>query len=136
MKVFQTVGLVMALATPAYGQQFTTAGEVKPILDATKANWIEVREYDGQDLLYFTHLMAWRCGIDQIFYTLNGGEEEGWKGEPCYEGEAQPNAIKATDVLPFVALPLGSVESVTVRLEYDDGSTDSATYQRGDILRN
>ncbi|SMH57567.1 hypothetical protein [Maritimibacter sp. HL-12] len=136
MKVFQTLGLIVALATPAFGQQFTTAAEVKPILDATKSNWIAVREYDGQDLLYFTHLMAWRCGIDQIYYALNGGSERPWDGEPCYEGEAQPNAIKAADVLPFVALPLGSVESVTVRLEYDDGSTDSASYQRADVLTN
>jgi len=136
MKVFQTLGLVLALATPAFGQQFTTAEEVKPILDATKANWIAVREFDGQDLLYFTHLMAWRCGLDQIYYALNGGDEQRWNGEPCYEGEAQPNAIKASDVLPFVALPLGSVQSVTVRLEYDDGSIDSATYQRRDVLTN
>ena len=123
-----------ALATAALGQQFTTAAEVKPILDATKAKWVSVREYDGKDLLYFTHLMAWRCGIDEIHYAVNGGAESAWKGEACYDGEAQPNAIKATDVLPFVTFPLGSVSSVTVRLVYDDGETDSATYQRGAIL--
>jgi len=125
---------VLALAGPALADQFTTAAEVKPILDATKAKWVSVREYDGKDLLYFTHLMAWRCGIDQIHYAVNGGADKLWKGEACYDGEAQPNAMKATDVLPFVTFPLGSIDTVTVKLLYDDGSTDSATYQRGAIL--
>lgn len=124
----------LALATPALGQQFTTAAEVKPILDATKAKWVSVREYDGKDLLYFTHLMAWRCGIDKIFYAVNGEADKQWKGEACYDGEAQPNAMKATDVLPFVTFPRGAIKSVTVRLVYDDGETDSATYNRGAIL--
>jgi hypothetical protein len=115
-------------------QQFTTAAEVKPILDATKAKWVSVREYDGKDLLYFTHLMAWRCGIDQIHYAVNGGKEKQWKGEACHDGEAQPNAIKATNILPFVTFPLGSVKTVKVRLVYDDGTTDSASYKRANIL--
>lgn len=134
MKSFRLTLAALALATPALGQQFTTAAEVKPILDATKSKWVSVREYDGKDLLYFTHLMAWRCGIDKIFYAVNGGGEAAWKGEACYENEAQPNAIKATDALPFVTFAQGSVSSVTVRLVYDDGSTDTATYQRGAIL--
>lgn len=134
MKVLKLTLAVLALATPALGQQFTTAAEVKPILDATKAKWVSVREYDGKDLLYFTHLMAWRCGIDEIHYSVNGGGDQLWQGEPCYDGEAQPNAIKAEGVLPFVTFPLGSIDSVTVRLKYDDGETDSATYQRAAIL--
>lgn len=139
MKTLRMTLAALVLAAPALtgsalAQQFTTAAEVKPILDATKANWISVREYDGQDLLYFTHLMAWRCGIDAIYYDVNGSGEKRWQGEECYEGEAQPNAIKAEDQLPFISFPLGSVGAVTIRLNYDDGSTDSASYQRGDIL--
>jgi hypothetical protein len=134
MKSWKMTLAALALATPAMAQQFTTAAEVKPILDATKSKWVSVREYDGKDLLYFTHLMAWRCGIDTIFYTVNGGAETRWKGEACYDGEAQPNAIKAEGVMPFVTFPLGSVDTVTIRLEYDDGSADSATYARGKIL--
>ncbi len=134
MKRFMMTLAALIVALPAAAQQYTTAAEVRPILDATKSKWVSVREYDGKDLLYFTHLMAWRCGIDKIFFAVNGGAETRWKGEACYDGEVQPNAIKATDVLPFVTFPLGSVNSVTIRLEYDDGSSDSASYERGKIL--
>jgi len=123
----------IAFALPVQAQQFTTAAEIKPILSATKANWVAVREYDGQDLLYFTHLLAWRCGLEEIHYTVNGGEEKLWQGEPCYETEAQPNAIKATDSLPFITFPLSSVETVSLRLLYDDGTQDTASFERAAI---
>jgi len=124
----------IAMAAPVMAQQFTTASEVKPILSATKANWVTVREYDGKDLLYFTHLLAWRCGLDAIYYSVNGGAEALYQGEPCHEGEAQPNAIKAANSLPFISFGLNSISSVAVRLVYDDGSQDSASYQRATIM--
>ena len=128
------LALAAGLVLPAAAQQFTTAAEVRPMLDATKARWIAVREYDGRDLLYFTNLLAWRCGLDEIHYRVNGGPETLWDGEPCYDGEAVPNAQKAADKLPYVPFPLGWVETVDVRIPYDDGGSDSAAYARGAIM--
>ncbi|WP_424943298.1 hypothetical protein [Aliiroseovarius crassostreae] len=117
-------------------QQFTTAAEIRPILEATQANWIAVREYDGQDLLYFTHLLAWRCGLEQVRYAVNGGEMQAFELEPCYMEEAQPNAIKSTEILPFVTLDLKAVNTVDVELFYDDGTTATGSYERGSIQIN
>lgn len=129
------IALAAALfALPVQAQQFTTAAEVRPILEATKANWVAVREYDGKDLLYFTHLLAWRCGLDGIYFSVNGGSETMWVGEPCYEGEAQPNALKSNNLLPFTSFALQSINSVNVRIVYDDGSEASASFQRAAIL--
>lgn len=133
--MIRKITLAAALfAFPLQAQQFTTAAEIRPILDATKANWVAVREYDGQDLLYFTHLMAWRCGLDSIYYSVNSGAEVLWNGEPCHDGEAQPNAIKATDSLPFTKFALQSVNTVNVRLVYDDGGEATASFARADIM--
>jgi hypothetical protein len=128
------LALTLGLAVPAGAQFFTTAAEVRPMLEATKSGWIAVREYDGKDLLYFTNLLAWRCGLDAIHYSVNGGAETRWDGEPCYDDEADPNGQKDANKLPFVSFPLGSVEQVDVRIIYDDGGTDSASYARRDIL--
>ena len=114
--------------------KFTTATEVKPILTATKTAWVAVREYDGNDLLYFTHLVAWRCGLREIRYRVNGAAEQVFEVEECYVTAAQPNAMKMETHLPYVILDIGTVENISVTLIFDDGTKDSATYQRSDIL--
>jgi hypothetical protein len=124
---------VFLAATPVFAQQMTTAAEVRPILQATRGNWIALRDYDGQDLLYFTHLESWRCGLDRVVYAINGGPLTDWAMEPCREGTAQPNAIGA-DRLPYAVLPAGSVQRVDVMVVYDDGTADSATYERAAVL--
>ena len=116
--------------------KFTTAGEVKPILGMTKGNWVAVRNYEGQDLLYFTHLMSWRCGIWDVRYGLNGEEpNEVFPMEPCYEDTATPNSMMVTEgFLPYITFPSDSVTSVSVELTFDDGTTDTAQFERGTIL--
>lgn len=114
--------------------RFLTALEVKPILAATEANWVAVRAFNGQDLLYFTHLLAWRCGLFEIRYAVNGGAEQVFPAEPCYVDTNAPNAIKAETVLPYLTFPLGSVAEVEISLLYDDGTTGSARFARSSIL--
>lgn len=124
------------LATgPALAQNFTTAAEVRPILEATTANWVAVRDFNGQDLVYFTHLLAWRCGLTEVRFSINSlAADYVWPMEPCYEGTAQPNAIKAEQYLPYVALPPGSVDTIAVVLHLDDGTFLKASFERAQVL--
>ncbi|PID35849.1 MAG: hypothetical protein CR993_08020 [Rhodobacterales bacterium] len=124
----------MAGGMPVAAQQFTTADEVRPILASTRGNWVAVREYNGKDLVYFTHLITWRCGLDGIYYAVNGGAETRLKAEPCHDGEPTPNAIKSEEFLPFISLPLKSLERIQVRIMYDDGKSDSVEFSRADVL--
>lgn len=112
--------------------QFTTALEVRPILGMTKSNWVGVREFDGQDLVYFSHLLAWRCGLWDIRYGINGAPADTVVAmEPCHEEFAQPNVM--TDVAtfpPYVAFPLASVDSIYIEIVFDDGTSDFAQFDR------
>lgn len=112
--------------------KFTTATEVKPILTMTKANWVAVREYDGHDLVYFTHLMSWRCGLSAMRYSLNDGPIESYDLPACDETAATPNAIP-NDWMPISGLPPQSVEKIYVEIYYDDLSSDSASFDRAGV---
>ena len=114
--------------------RFTTATEVKPILGMTRANWVAVREYGGQDLIYFTHLLAWRCGLHEIRFSVNEGAMQVWDMPACLEETNAPNAIDTDQGLPYIARPLGSVTALRVELLYDDMTTETASFERSDIL--
>ncbi|PCD77057.1 hypothetical protein [Pseudothioclava arenosa] len=124
------LGLV---ALPALAQPMTTAPEIRPILEATQSSWVALREYEGQDLLYFTHLLAWRCGLSEIRYGLNDAPPETvFAMEPCHLDTAQPNAITGADI--YLIESLGSVQSVSVEIIYDDGAVARMDYVRKAIL--
>jgi hypothetical protein len=114
--------------------KFTTAQEVKPILTATKGNWIAVREYDGRDLLYVTHLWAWRCGLSAVAVSVNEAPFVDWPLPPCHMKYATPNAVLEEDGLPYSTWDLATVATVSVQVVYDDLTMDIATFERGSVL--
>lgn len=115
--------------------KYTTALEIRPILGMTKTNWVGVREYEGQDLLYFSHLMAWRCGLWDISYGINGAPADTVVSmEPCNEDYAQPNVmVDIANFPPYVTYPLGTIESVYVEIVFDDGTSDFAQFDRNEV---
>ncbi|WP_406644919.1 hypothetical protein QEZ52_13615 [Aliisedimentitalea scapharcae] len=110
--------------------RFTTAVEVKPILSMTKANWISVREFNGEDLLYVTHLWSWRCGLLEVKVGVNGDSPQPWPLPPCHLNDPTPNAIKESDGLPYRNFGLGQVALVEVHVTYDDLSTENVKFNR------
>lgn len=134
-----TLGTVSTLAQDRIAEdqtptgKFLTASEVKPILGATKGNWIAVREWEGQDLIYFTHLLSWRCGLYEIRYSVNGAEQLNWPVPECDPARHTVGAIPS-DAAIYTELPLKSVETVTVELLYDDLSIEVATFERASVL--
>lgn len=134
-----TLGTVSTLAQDRIAEdqtptgKFLTASEVKPILGATKGNWIAVREWEGQDLIYFTHLLSWRCGLYEIRYSVNGADQLNWPVPECDPATHTVGAIPS-DAAIYTELPLKSVETVTVELLYDDLSIEAATFERASVL--
>lgn len=126
------LGLVAEPQVPS--GKFTTATEVKPILNATKGSWIAVREYDGKDLVYVTHLWSWRCGLAAMAISVNDEPMQNWPLPACHMKYATPNAILEEDGLPYLSMRLGAVEKVTIQVVYDDLSMDVAEFARGNVL--
>ena len=115
---------------------YTTATEVKPILAMTRASWVAIQETDGTDYVYFTNLLAWRCGLWEIRYGLNGAAPDMILPlEPCYAETASPNAITDPIAYPiYITAPGGSVTSVDLEIDFDDGTTDAAVFARQSVL--
>lgn len=117
---------MLSLSCPA-GAQGMPPEQIKQILDVTKANWVAFRDWEGQQLIYFTHLESWKCGIDYVFYGLNGGPlDQMWELDEC--DPDNPNAVLKDK--PYIELPMGSTQSISVQLVYPDGSKSAVeTYQ-------
>lgn len=113
--------------------KFTTATEIKPIMSATKGNWVAVREYDGKDLVYFTQILSWRCGLVGVRYSINGGPMQDWPLAECQLDTAQPNAIPQ-DAKIYETHPLKSVNSLDVEIIFDDLTRDNAHFERKQVL--
>lgn len=124
------IGLLI-VAAPVQAQRFTTQEEVQPILEMTRANWIAVGTATGQDLLYFSHILGWRCGLSHLRYRVNGAAEmTDFEMEPCYTELMTPNSIRE---LPFVAFGLNTLEEIEVELEFPDGQVMRETFPRAAI---
>lgn len=114
--------------------RFTTATEVKPILNATRGNWIHVREFDGKDLLYVTHLWSWRCGLLELRVGINGNDPEVWPLPDCHLDQPSPAAVLDGDGLPYREYGLNSIAMLEIEITYDDLTTDSAKFNRQGML--
>lgn len=129
--IAKALSICAALLVPTVSHaQMVDAAQIRPILDMTKGQWVAVREYNGQDLIYFTHLLAWRCGLDKIQYGINSTKaDQNWTFVPCDADAAAPSALDPEQKV-YTGFELNSIQSVTVLITYDDGKTDTVTYQR------
>jgi hypothetical protein len=133
-RLLTVIFLSTALCVPAtLHAQMVDAAQIRPILNATKNSWVAVREWDGQDLVYFTHLLTWRCGLDKIQYGINSNTaDQNWAFIACDETSANPMALPPKQKI-YGDFALKSVQNITVKITYDDGNTDTVTFERAAI---
>ena len=130
LKWMVAAGLIALAPVAARAQSVTD--QVKPILAMTEGNWVAVREFNGADLLYFTHLEVYRCALEQVRYVLNTGKPEVWEQDNC-ETEAMFSPVDPERQI-YVEYPLGSIQTVKVELTYKDGDVVVATFERAAIM--
>ena len=89
----------------------------KQILDITKNSWLGFRDLDGKVLLYFSHLVSYRCAIDKVDYGLNSeATPNSFALEPC-----NPRDPLSTSGRVHIEIPASS-RYASVRLTYKDGT--------------
>lgn len=118
----KTALCLMAILLPTQAASATSnipTNQTKKILTMTQSSWIAFRDYNGQQLVYFTHLEAWKCGLKQVRYGLNGQPlDQVWPLDDC--DLSQPNSIAKEH--PYLSFPLRSITSIDVELIYSDNT--------------
>ena len=116
--LYLVAALVLGLSAGHAGAQGLLGQEPK-ILDLTRGSWAYFRDYNGRQLVYFTHLETYRCGISKVRYSLNTQAlDKEWMLQPC--DPKAPNKI--TTDKPYISLPLGTADSIAVQLTFTDGN--------------
>jgi hypothetical protein len=94
--------------------------EQRKLLEMTSGSWLLLQDgYNSGPLLYYTHLMSYRCGIRQVRIGINSTvPDQPLALPPCSEKDPMaipPNAQVFMKVPPATSL-------VSVELTYQDGS--------------
>ncbi|WP_022724414.1 caspase family protein [Rhodopseudomonas sp. B29] len=90
----------------------------RKILDMTAGSWLAFGGYNTP-LLYYTHLMSYRCAIREAKIGIDSAVPDKVLKLPACDMR-DPVAIPS-DATPYLKIP-GSVKSVSVELTYRDGS--------------
>jgi hypothetical protein len=102
--------------------------EHKRMLEMTWTSWIVIQGNPGnpsQQLIYYTGVVSWRCGVGKLMYSFNGDAlDQELKLPPC--DEKDPMAIPS-DFVPYMKSPPG-LQTMSVQITYKDG-TKSAIRQ-------
>lgn len=116
----------LALVTPLYAQQ----NKVPPIelyktmLDINKTSgWVQFREYNGKQWVYFTPLVTLKCRLKEIRYSINSPDlDEVFPLGACHP--ALPFSVGDNIKPSDIALILNSnqAEKIAVQVIFEDDS--------------
>lgn len=123
-----------AILLPAMAQQASDEEEYKPVLpdvaiykamlDANKqTGWIQFRNYDNKQLIYFTALQTMHCRLSEIRYSINSDTLD--KRFPL--GACNPQIPfnlpdSDTNEYIYISLPAGEAKTLAIQAVWDDGA--------------
>lgn len=136
---FLPVTLALCAATAAHGQtpptDFTTPEGAAYIHQQIKDQILSFKPEGDSDLIYFTAILGWRCGMQELFYGVNGEPAvTQFPLEPCYRDLRNPNTFGEEPWPFFIKVPVGSAQTVTLRAIYEDGTSATFTAERAKNL--
>ncbi len=114
---------LLASLAPSHGQG--TLGQEKQILPMINASWVAFRDWDGKQLIYFTTVLAYHCGLSEVRYSLDSDALDQRFPLPACDRQ-RPNDIDPVANPPYIALPQGAAKEIVVQLVYSDGAVSNA----------
>lgn len=135
-------GLILLVGTTAFAQE-SDEEEYKPelpemsiykaMLDANRqAGWIQFRNYDNRQLIYFTALQTMRCRLSEVRYSIDSEAlDQRFPLGSC--DPQQPFNVPADDPTnKYIYLDMKSnpAKTVTIQVVWADGSgSEIVTYR-------
>ncbi len=133
---FLMTSLICGWITPAIAaddkSQVPPVETYQAMLGANKEpGWVQFRNYDDKQLVYFTALQTLHCRLSEIRYSINSKDLDQRfdlvKCNPQQPFNLPPDS-GAEDIL--ISLGLGSASTVAVQVVWEDGSeSEIAVYE-------
>ena len=102
-----------------FDPEFEFIVNAKRLLESTKTSWAGGRDFDGKYLVYFSHLLSYRCGLQKIEYSFKGNiPDMEWPFDEC--DPLNPHNMPVdSEIYTEIDNP---VSSVKIQLTYKDGT--------------
>lgn len=126
-------GAAPAQTTAPPPSDLTSAEGAAFMHQVLKDQMLSFKQDGDNDLIYFTAILGWRCGLRELYYGLNDDPiVMQFPLEPCYREMRQPNSMPgAGTTYPIhITVPTGSAQKLRLRMIYDDGNTASFEVER------
>jgi hypothetical protein len=128
-----TPGSAIAQEEDDYAPKLPDMAIYQAMLDANKIpGWVQFRDYDGRQLIYFTALQTMRCRLSEIRYSINS-DDLALRFPLGTCDPQQPFNIPADDPenkYIYIERKKGAVKTLTVQVVWADGSgSEIVTYR-------
>lgn len=119
------MGVVQAQdAEEEYKPQLPDVAIYKTMLDANKqTGWVQFRDYDDRQLVYFTALQTMHCRLSEIRYSINSDALD--QRFPLAKCNPQiPFNLPGDETAEYVYISLaaGTAKTLTIQAVWDDGA--------------
>jgi len=118
-KITTPIVAIVLLAVFSLSASAMPSKQMKQILNMTQNNWVSFRDFNGKQLIYFTHLESYTCGIKEVRYSINSDDlDKVWELQPC----DTKNPMAITKDIIYLTMPLGTAKSISVQVTFADGT--------------
>jgi hypothetical protein len=111
-------------AEDEYKPQLPDVAIYKAMLDANKqTGWVQFRDYDDRQLVYFTALQTMHCRLSEIRYSINSDALD--QRFPLAKCNPQiPFNLPGDETAEYVYISLaaGTAKTLTIQAVWDDGA--------------